>query len=57
MKIYRGRRLGPKENLLGVSVIVSEFEGENDKPLKHRVYHSPTGFEWGFGGRPCGFGS
>ena len=48
MKIYRDRRLGPKENLLGVSVTVIESEGENDKPLKHRVYHSPTGFEWGY---------
>lgn len=50
MKIYRGRRLGPRENLPGVSVTVSEFEGENDKPLKHRIRHSPTGFEFGFGG-------
>jgi len=50
MKIYRGRRLGPRENLPRVSVTVSESEGENDKPLKHRVYHSPTGFEFGYGG-------
>jgi len=44
MKIYKGKRLGPTMNSLGVEVTV------NGKPLKHRVYHSPTGFEWGYGG-------
>ena len=44
MKIYKGKRLGPTMNLPEVEVTV------NGKPLKHRVRHSPTGFEWGFEG-------
>ena len=44
MKIYKGKRLGPTMNSLGVEVTV------NGKPLKHQVYHSPTGFEFGYGG-------
>jgi len=44
MKTYRGRRLGKAEDSSGVEVTV------NDKPLKHRIYHSPTGLEWGYGG-------
>jgi len=42
MKIYRGKRLGPKEESSEVAVTV------NGQPLKHRVRHSPTGFEWGY---------
>ena len=42
MKIYRGKRLGPKEESSGVVVTV------DGRPLKHRVRHSPTGFEWGY---------
>lgn len=44
MKIYKGNRVGPSVDIWGVEVTV------NDKPLKHRVYHSPAGFEWGYGG-------
>jgi len=44
MKIYKGKRLGPMMNLPEVEVTV------NGKPLKHRVRHSPTGFEFGYGG-------
>jgi len=44
MEIYKGKRLGPTMNLPEVEVTV------NGKPLKHQVYHSPTGFEWGYGG-------
>ena len=44
MKVYRGERLGPREQLPEVKVTV------NDMPLKHRVRHSPTGFEWGYNG-------
>jgi len=40
-KIYHGRR-------------ISEAGGQpafvNNKPLKHIVKHSPTGFNWGYGG-------
>ncbi|GAH63014.1 unnamed protein product [marine sediment metagenome] len=41
MRIYKGKRFGPTMNFLGVEVTV------NGKPLKHQVYHSPTGFGWG----------
>ncbi|GAH88193.1 unnamed protein product, partial [marine sediment metagenome] len=44
MKIYKGNRVGPSVDIRGVEVTV------NGKPLKHRVYHSPAGFEWGYGG-------
>ena len=42
MKIYKGERIGKIGGLPGVQVTV------NEEPLKHRVYHSPTGFEWGY---------
>lgn len=41
-KLYEGYR---RSSSLG-DVIVTV----NGKPLKHREYHSPTGFEWGYGG-------
>jgi len=46
MKIYKGNRIRTSRSLYphGVRVTV------NGKPLEHRVYHSPTGFEWGYGG-------
>ena len=44
MKIYKGKRLGNRETVPDVEVTV------NDKPLKHQVYHSPTGLNWGYGG-------
>lgn len=47
MKIYSGIRLRT-----GVEVTVLEqFEDKKYIPierLKHRIYHSPTGFEWGY---------
>jgi len=42
MKTYRGRRLGSAEYSSGVKVTV------NNRSLRHRVRHSPTGFEWGY---------
>jgi len=45
MKIYKGRRLYPEEGT--ISNVVVTVNGE---PLKHKVYHSPTGFNWGYGG-------
>jgi hypothetical protein len=47
-KIYKGKRLGTKENLSGVLVTINEFG--KDKLLIHQVHHSPTGFEWGYMG-------
>ncbi len=41
MKIYQGKRIeevGPQP----VTV--------NGQPLKHKMYHSPDGFQWGYGG-------
>ena len=45
MKIYQGRRLEPEKDT-GSDVEVTV----NGKPLKHRIYHSPTGFNWGYMG-------
>ena len=45
MKVYKGRRLEPKKGTVSnVAVTV------NGEPLKHHVYHSPTGFNWSYGG-------
>ena len=45
MKVYWGRRIHPEqETASDVEVLV------NGKRLRHRVYHSPTGFCWGYFG-------
>ena len=44
MKIYQG--YVDFSNNAHINVI----DGENVKPLKHVVRHSPTGFSWGYGG-------
>lgn len=49
MKIYKGKRLGPRETCPDVIVTVTE-EKAKPKELEHHIYHSPTGFEWGYGG-------
>jgi hypothetical protein len=43
-KSYQGRRV---ENELTVTVVP---DVGNRKPLTHVSYHSPDGFEWGYGG-------
>lgn len=48
MKTYKGKRLGPKETLPEVNVVV--IEKGTEKPLQHRIRHSPTGLEWGYSG-------
>ena len=45
MKVYKGRRLNPEEGTIS-SVVVTV----NNEPLKHMIYHSPDGFNWGYGG-------
>lgn len=46
MKIYLGKRVKPSN-----IVLVKELESKEDfKPLFHLIYHSPDGFEWGYGG-------
>lgn len=45
MKIYKGKRLNPDEGTTS-NVVVTV----NSEPLKHKVYHSPDGFNWGYGG-------
>jgi len=54
MKIYYGKRLGPRELSSDVKVIVSEQHDDGVecliRPLKHYIRHSPTGFEWGYAG-------
>lgn len=49
MKIYKGRRIHPEQETAS-DVIVTVEEGRKETPLKHHVYHSPTGFCWGYGG-------
>ena len=39
MKIYKGKRLNPEEGTLSHVMVTV-----NSKPLKHKVYHSPDGF-------------
>lgn len=34
----------------GVKCFVSEDDGDTERAVKHVVYHSPTGFECGYGG-------
>lgn len=38
-----------KKDWTNKSVLAIDEKG-NAKPLKHHVYHSPDGFEWGYGG-------
>lgn len=45
MKIYHGLRTSYGE----AYVTVREDDGK-PKPLVHQARHSPTGFEWGYGG-------
>ena len=47
-KLYQGRR---DENELTVHVVLQKVDREPWlKPLTHVSYHSPDGFEWGYGG-------
>ena len=45
MKIYKGRRLNPEEGTIS-NVVVTV----NSEPLTHHIYHSPDGFNFGYGG-------
>ena len=49
MKTYKGRRTDPEQTTLS-DVIVTVEEAKKKSPLKHQVYHSPTGLNWGYGG-------
>ena len=49
MKVYRGRRLEPDRQTASLVEVLVEENGLA-QPLRHRVYHSPTGFSWGFWG-------
>ena len=45
MKVYWGRRIHPEQGTASdVEVMV------NGKCLRHHIYHSPTGFCWGYRG-------
>jgi len=53
MKKYIGKRavVGPCQVLVGVGIVSGEHRGqEMTHALKHIVWHSPTGFQWGYGG-------
>lgn len=43
VKTYQGHRSAQ-------GVVVEVVQDGRPKRLKHVVYHSPTGFEWGYGG-------
>ena len=45
MKVYKGMRLNPEPGTISNKVVTV-----NGEPLKHHVYHSPDGFNWGYGG-------
>lgn len=44
-KVYTGERLRPEEGTLGGARVLVDGE-----PLRHVVVHSPSGFNWGYGG-------
>lgn len=49
MKTYVGER--PADEEIGdCRVMVVRDDGRSSYPLPHVVIHSPTGFEWGYGG-------
>jgi len=55
MKIYKGRRLIPENGTVSpteILVCTLDEEGKEIKSerLRHHVYHSPTGMNWGYGG-------
>lgn len=54
VKFYRGKRLGPRDSCSDIKVVVGVRYDDGIEviigPLKHRIYHSPTGFEWGYMG-------
>jgi len=54
MKIYKGIRLNPEQGTASdVEVTVEEKSLSliiSSKPLTHHICHSPTGFNWGYGG-------
>lgn len=45
MKTYHGLRTSHGETYVTV-----RLNGDRPRPLFHRMRHSPTGFEWGYGG-------
>lgn len=50
MKTYKGIRIRPElETGSDVKVTVKEGKAE-ETLLRHHIYHSPTGFCWGYGG-------
>lgn len=51
MRIYTGRRLVPEQKTVSeVEVLVLDKGRGWRKTLRHRVLHSPTGMNWGYGG-------
>lgn len=50
MKIYSGVRRSVGDVSVTVRTLAQDQQALNEKPLHHVVYHSPDGFEWGYGG-------
>jgi hypothetical protein len=47
MKVYTGHRLSPGHVTVWV---INDQDPQDTHALKHNPYHSPDGFEWGYGG-------
>lgn len=43
-------RANPAQRQTSVVVVTETDDGIASEPLRHHVRHSPTGFEWGYGG-------
>jgi len=50
MKVYVGKRESNNESGMEARVYVQDSDGKNRRLLQQLFYHSPTGFEWGYGG-------
>src|SRR5437016_4348213 len=48
LKIYRA--FSDREDAMGPVAVTVQSGRRRPRPLRHRVYHSPDGFSWGYGG-------
>ncbi len=49
-KVYAGERRSPEQRMLSDVMVTVATSLTDVHPLKHIVRHSPTGFNWGYGG-------
>jgi hypothetical protein len=48
LKTYRG--YSDREDAMGPVAVTVQTGRRRPRPLRHRVYHSPEGFSWGYSG-------